>query len=154
MEISRDFEELFKTLNTFRIRYLVVGSYALAYHERPRYTKDIDVLIPPGLNRPAAVFKALAKFGVPLKGLSVADFSDKSMVLQIGVAPVRIDIMLNLPGVPETSAWKSRKRSRYGKTPINILGLDALIAAKRKAGRPQDRVDLERLLQLRKKRRR
>jgi hypothetical protein len=75
---------------------------------------------------------------------------NKAIILQIGIAPVRVDIMMDIPGVAPETAWKSRTRSHYGKTPINILGIRDLIKAKRRAGRPQDRFDVEKLLERRK----
>ena len=73
MNPSSDFEDLFKTLNAHRIRYLVVGAHAVMHYATPRFTKDLDIWVPPSLNNPARVFEALADFGVPLEGVSPAD---------------------------------------------------------------------------------
>jgi len=144
--ISRDYEELFSTLNTYKIKYLVVGAHAVVFYTQPRFTKDLDVWIPAALNDPHRVFQALKAYGAPLRNLNPDDFKDPTMFLQIGVAPVRVDILVNLPGVTAVEAWKHRKRSRYGKTSINILGLQELIKAKQASGRPQDKLDLAKLL--------
>ena len=144
--ISRDYEELFSTLNTYKIKYLVVGAHAVVFYTQPRFTKDLDVWIPAALNDPHRVFQALKAYGAPLRNLNPDDFKDPTMFLQIGVAPVRVDILVNLPGVTAAEAWKHRKRSRYGKTSINILGLQELIKAKQASGRPQDKLDLAKLL--------
>jgi len=45
MVISQDFKEFIALLNTHKVRYLVVGGYAVAFHGHPRYTKDIDIWI-------------------------------------------------------------------------------------------------------------
>ena len=147
---SSDYEDLFSTLNTYKIKYLVVGAHAVIFYSQPRYTKDLDVWIPTALNDPQRVYHALKAYGVPLKGLTPEDFQDPTMILQIGVAPVRVDILGSLPGVTAEEAWTHRKRSRYGKVPIYLLGLDDLIAAKRRASRPQDRMDLNKLLRRKK----
>ncbi len=147
MELSPDYEDLFKILNAFKIKYLVVGAYAVMYYTEPRYTKDIDIWIIPNINDANKVFKALAAYGAPLKSLSPEDFKDKKMILQIGVAPVRVDIMVNVPGISFKEAWKNRKKIRYGKTPINILSASDLIKSKKEAGRAQDKIDLQRLLE-------
>lgn len=146
MEISQDYEDLFKALNGYKIKYLVVGAYAYVYHAEPRYTKDIDVWIMPEMNDVGKVYKALKSFGAPLKDISPGDFTNKKMIFQIGVPPVRIDIMVNVPGIPFDIAWRNRKNTLYGKTPINVLGIDELIKSKKKANRPQDKLDLEKLL--------
>lgn len=145
MEISQDYEDLFKVLNRYRIKYLVVGAYAVAYYAEPRFTKDLDIWIIPHLNDADRVYRALRAFGAPLQNIRPEDFENRNMIYQIGVAPVRIDVLTCLPGVPFDLAWKNRKRSRYGKTRVHILGVRELILAKKMAGRPQDILDVNRL---------
>lgn len=142
MDVSRDFEELFGILNTYRIKYLVVGGQAVIFYTKPRFTKDIDVWIPPELNNVNTVFEALTAFGAPLKRMTPQNFLDKTMIFQIGVAPVRIDIMISVPGISYNVAWKKRKKTRYGKTWINLVSISDLIKTKEHAGRPQDKLDL------------
>ena len=143
--VSQDYEDLFKALNAARVKYLVVGAHAVAFYAAPRFTKDLDVWIPAALNDPHRIYEALRAFGAPLRGITPEDFLDPKMILQIGVAPVRIDILVSLPGVSIKEAWNHRQRSRYGKTPINVLGRDDLIQAKKASNRPEDRLDLKRL---------
>lgn len=143
--VSRDYENPFRVLNAHKIKYLVVGAHAVIYYTKPRFTKDIDIWIPPDLNDPKMVYVALKKFGAPLKGISPSDFRDKELIYQIGVAPVRIDILMNIQGVSSREAWKKRKKSRYGKTAISILAADDLVRSKEKAARPEDLLDLKRL---------
>jgi len=143
--ISSDYEDLFSTLNAHKIKYLVAGAHAVMFYSEPRFTKDLDVWIPAALNDPQRVYRALKVYGVPLKGIAARDFQDPTMILQIGVAPIRIDILVEMSGVSVQEAWKHRRRSRYGKAAINILGLKELIQAKQAAGRPQDKLDLAKL---------
>jgi len=42
-----DFKELLSALNAHRVRYLIVGGYAVSFHAEPRATKDLDILISP-----------------------------------------------------------------------------------------------------------
>ena len=143
--VCRDYEELFKTLNAFKIKYLVVGAHAVIYYTKPRYTKDLDVWVPADLNEPKKVYQALKSYGAPLKGMKPADFCDKSVIYQIGVAPVRIDIMVNVGGVSIAEAWKNRQQIRYGRAKVFVLGKKDLIQAKEFAGRPEDLIDLKQL---------
>lgn len=145
MRVCQDYEELFKVLNACDVRYLVVGAQAVIFYSEPRYTKDMDVWIPPEINDAETVYEALKKFGAPLQGLSPGDFKDKKIIYQIGVPPVRIDIMMSVPGASAIAAWKKRRRTRYGNAKINVIDITDLIKAKRKAGRPQDRIDLNKL---------
>ncbi|MFH1857557.1 MAG: nucleotidyltransferase [Candidatus Omnitrophota bacterium] len=144
--VSQDYEDLFNTLNSYKIKYLVVGAHAVTFYTEPRFTKDLDVWIPPALNDAQHVHDALRAFGAPLKDITPLDFQNPKMILQIGVAPVRVDIMVDVPGVSVQKAWKNKVRARYGKTPIYILGLPELIQAKKAAGRPQDKLDLAKLV--------
>lgn len=139
--VSEDYEDLFKILNAYKIKYLVVGAHAVMFYSEPRFTKDMDVWIPQSLNDPKRIHKALTAFA-PLKGLKPSDFQDPKLILQIGVAPVRVDILGSLSDVSAEEAWRRRRRSRYGKTPIFILGLEELIRTKKATGRPQDNLDL------------
>ena len=143
--VSRDYEYLFRVLNAHRIKYLVVGAHAVIYYTKPRFTKDIDIWIPPELNDPKKVYDALKNYGAPLKGISPKDFADRELIYQIGIAPVRVDIMMGIEGVSAMNAWQKRKKDRYGRTSISILSKEDLIKAKRKAGRPDDLLDLKRL---------
>ena len=149
---SQDYEELFSTLNAHKIKFLVVGAHAVIFYSQPRFTKDMDVWIPAALNDPQRVYEALKAFGAPLMGVTSKDFQNPEVMLQIGVAPVRVDILVGLPGVSAKEAWKHRKRSRYGREPIPIIGLAELIQSKKAANRPQDRLDLTRLFKRKKPR--
>ena len=144
--LSSDYEDLFSTLNAHKIKYLVVGAHAVMFYSVPRFTKDLDVWIPAVLNDSQRVYDALKAYGAPLEGLTPRHFQDPKMFLQIGVAPVRVDILVDVPGLSAEEAWKHRRRSRYGKAAINILGIADLIKAKRAIGRPQDKLDLQKLL--------
>ena len=152
--LSPDYEDLFSTLNAFKIKYLVVGAHAVIFYTQPRFTKDMDVWIPAALNDPQRVYDALKAYGAPLAGVAPKDFQDPGMMLQIGVAPVRVDILVGLSSVSVQAAWKHRMRSRYGKAVINMIGKAELIQAKKAAGRPQDRLDLDKLEKLAKPRKR
>jgi len=145
MSLNPDFKDLLSILNGCEVKYLIVGAYAVMYFTEPRYTKDIDIWIEPTPENAERAWQALAKFGSPLKKVSLADFCNKELIYQIGVAPNRIDIMMDIPGVSFKTAWKNRVASTYDAVPINILNRNELIRAKKKAGREQDRLDLERL---------
>ncbi|MBF0104490.1 MAG: hypothetical protein HQM16_04085 [Deltaproteobacteria bacterium] len=146
MDVCPDYEDLFKIFNAHKIKYLIVGGQAAIYYTEPRYTKDMDVWVIQELNDPKKILGSLKNFGAPLKGVTIEDFKNKNIIIQIGVAPVRIDILLNVEGVSFSVAWKNRKRAKYGETPINLLNINDLIKSKKHAGRPQDMLDLEKLL--------
>jgi predicted nucleotidyltransferase len=144
---SRDYEEFIAALNDHGVRYLVVGAHAVALHARPRATKDLDVFLDPSSANARRVLAALRDFfGGAELGYTVEDVADPRWIIQIGVAPVRIDLLSDLPGFPAFGApWKHRVTARFGTVRAHFLSLDDLIQAKEAAGRPQDRVDLRTL---------
>ena len=148
MDLSSDYSDLLKLFNKDRVKYLLVGAYAVIFYTEPRYTKDLDLWVEPDQDNARKVFRALGKFGAPLKGISSEDFTKKGMIYQIGVAPVRIDVLMDIGGIAFAAAWKNRRRSVYAGVPINVIGLAELKKAKIAANRPQDRLDLEKLEKL------
>lgn len=141
---SRDYEDFIAALHAHGVRYLIVGAHAVAFHARPRATKDLDVLIEPTPANARRLLAALREFfgGADL-GYSVEDVLDPQWIIQLGVAPVRIDLISAIPGFPGfKAAWKGRVDARFGRVPAHYIGLDELIRAKDAAGRPQDRADL------------
>ncbi len=145
MPVNPDFRDLFSALNDGNVEYLAAGAHAVMHYTEPRYTKDLDVWVNPTHENAERVYRALARFGAPLAGVSPEDFRDEQLVYQLGVAPNRIAVMAGLAGVDFASAWGERTESTYGEVPIHIMGRDSLIQAKKACGRPQDLLDLGRL---------
>jgi predicted nucleotidyltransferase len=145
MEINSDFEDLLSILNDEGVKYLVVGGYAVIAYTEPRYTKDIDLWISADPANARRIFRALARFGAPLHEVTVKDFATPGLVFQIGVAPVRVDVLMSLTGVDFAACWKSRTRLRVGGVPVNVIALDDLIANKKAVARPEDLLDVQRL---------
>ncbi|MDA1018280.1 MAG: hypothetical protein O3A00_27975 [Planctomycetota bacterium] len=141
-----DFEEFIAELNAHGARYLIVGAHALAHHARPRATKDLDVLIDATEVNAKRVLKAInGFFGVDL-GYAVEDLTNPGWHIQLGVAPVRIDVLTGIAGCPTFSTmWRSRVVAKFGSEPANYLALNHLICAKQAAARPQDLADLHEL---------
>lgn len=141
---SRDYEEFIAALNERGVRYLVIGAYAVAFHARPRATKDLDILLDPTPANARRVLAALRDFfgGTDL-GYTVGDLTDPQWIIQLGVAPVRIDLASQMPGGPSFQAvWENRVEARFGSVKAYYLGLDDLIRTKEAAGRAQDRADV------------
>jgi hypothetical protein len=143
--VHPDFNELFAILNAEQVKYLVVGGYAVSLHAQPRATKDLDILIKPDKDNAAALFRALAKFGAPLDGLTLDDFADCSSYFRMGSPPVMVDILPEITGVDFDHAWQQRVMATIDdKTGLQVAFISAadLIAAKEAAGRPQDLADV------------
>jgi len=145
MAVNPDFKDLFAAFNAAEVRYLVVGAYAVTFHARPRFTKDLDVWVDPEPQNAARVYQALTAFGAPLEGVSESDFADPDLVFQIGVAPNRIDVVMGIEGVEFPDAWPRRVETRYGPCAVHVISRQDLIANKRAVGRPRDQEDLRAL---------
>ncbi|MBW2075803.1 MAG: hypothetical protein JRI58_13850 [Deltaproteobacteria bacterium] len=105
----------------------------------------LGIWIEPVVENAKRVWKALKVFGAPLDGVTLDDFCNRELIYQIGIAPNRIDIMMDIPGVDFSSAWENRIEASYDKEPIYIIGIKDLIEAKKTSNREQDRLDLKNL---------
>lgn len=149
---SHDYEEFIAALNAHGARYLLVGAHAVAFHARPRATKDLDILIESTADNARKVLNALRDFfgGADL-GYTVEDLTAPDWIIQLGVAPVRIDLLTDILGFSRfEDAWKNRVEGRFGSVATNYLGLDDLIHAKEASDRLQDRADVRVLRRVKK----
>ena len=141
-----DFKELLSVLNAHRVKYLVVGAYAVSIHAQPRATKDLDILVKADAENAQAVFAALAQFGAPLEGLTAADFAEQGPFLRMGREPVGVDIFTAIPGVEFDAAWERRVEDVIDPASglkTSFISREDLIAGKLASGRPQDLADVD-----------
>jgi hypothetical protein len=141
-----DFKELLSVLNAHRVKYLVVGAYAVSIHAQPRATKDLDILVKADADNAQAVFAALAQFGAPLQGLTAADFAEPGPFLRLGREPVGVDILTAIPGVEFEAAWERRVEDVIDPASglkATFISREDLIAGKLASGRPQDLADVD-----------
>jgi len=117
VETIQDFEDLLSILGKHRVRYLIIGGLAFIYHAKPRYTKDMDLWIDPSRENVKRANAALAEFGSP--HLLNPDADEE--ILQLGVAPDRIDLLRAIKGARFATAWKNRIRAKYGKANANWI---------------------------------
>jgi hypothetical protein len=148
MDIQPDFKELLALLNAKHVEFLIVGGYALAFHGAPRFTGDIDIFIRPTPENAARVLAALNAFGFQFPNLSEKDFLAPDQVIQLGVPPVRIDLMTSISGVSWEEANVSKTPGRYDDVPVYYIGLKEYIVNKKATGRQKDLADIEALGEL------
>jgi len=146
MAHNPDFSDLFSAFSDECVEYLIVGAHAVVHYTVPRYTKDLDVWVNPTAENAARVYRALATFGAPLQDIAPASFTQPDLIYQIGIEPNRIDILMSVGDLPFAEAWANRVETTYDGIPVQLIGKVDLIAAKRFADRPQDRLDISRLL--------
>jgi len=145
MEAQKDFKELLALFNDHRVSYLIVGGYALAFHGAPRFTGDLDIFIKPDHENASRIVAALEAFGFASLGLTESDFEQPDQVIQLGVAPVRIDLITTITGVSWDDAFAGKVVSSYGDVPVHYIGRQQFVLNKRATGRKRDLADLEAL---------
>jgi predicted nucleotidyltransferase len=145
MAESPHYRELLQLLNKFEVEYLIVGGYAVMKYGEPRYTKDLDVWVHNSPQNSLRVVGALKKFGAPLErdGITAETFAEKQVVYQIGIAPVRIDILTEITGVEFPDAWRKRVASTFFGVPVQFISRDDLMVNKHALGRSSDLEDLK-----------
>lgn len=141
--MNQDFRDLLAEFNAHGVDYIVVGAHALAAHGHVRATKDLDVWIRPSSENARCAYAALGKFGAPLDDLTTEDLAVPGTVFQIGVAPIRIDIITAIDGVDFDSAWDTRVSVPFADQVVHVLSRDDLIRNKQAAGREQDLLDVK-----------
>jgi len=147
MFVNSDFSDLLRIFNANHVRYLVIGGYAVVQYAEPRFTKDLDLWISTDSANAEAVYKALKEFGAPLTDLTVKDFSEEGYFFQMGVPPVRVDVLMGIPGTNFEECWERRVEVDFEGLKINFISKRDLITAKRASGRPQDLIDADSLEQ-------
>ena len=149
--MSPDFRDLLSAFNAHGVEYLVVGAYALAAHGRVRATGDLDVWVKPEARNAKRVMEALRTFGAPLLDLKQDDLTRPGTVFQIGIAPLRIDVLTGIDGVAFEEAWAGRITAKFADQTVPVLSAKHLITNKRAVGRTQDIADVEWLERIGKK---
>lgn len=149
MMLNEDYKEMLQFLADEKVKFLLVGAYALASHGYPRATMDIDIWVMPSPENAQAVLRALDRFGAPLHGLTTEDLQKADTIFQIGVAPRRIDIITGASGLDFTETFEGSSTIDIDGLDVHIPSLDDLIRNKKASGRIKDLADVEALEELR-----
>ncbi len=143
--MNRDFKDLLSAFNAQKVEYLVVGAHALASFGHVRATKDLDIWIRPTPENAKNVVRALRSFGAALQDLTEDDLAKPGTVFQIGVAPIRIDVLTSIDGDDFAEAWPTRIQTTFAGEPGAVISREHFIQNKRASGRAQDLADIKRL---------
>lgn len=143
MEIQKDFGELLELFNRHKVEYVIVGAYALAFHGCPRYTGDLDLLVKPDPDNAKKIIEAIKKFGFESLNLTIEDFSSPEKVVQLGIPPIRIDLITSLTALTWGQIESHKVKGEYGSIPVYFIGKTELIINKKSLGRHKDLADIE-----------
>ncbi len=145
MNLEEDLREFVELLNALNVHYIVVGAYAVGYHGYPRFTADIDLFIERSRENAERLVQVIERFGFGDLNLSADDFLKEDQVIQLGIAPNRIDLLTILSGVNFQDAWTTREQGNLGGLTVSFISKEMLKRNKAATGRTQDLVDLEHL---------
>lgn len=146
MKVEKDFEEFIQLLNKHKVKYLIVGAYALALYAEPRNTGDIDFFIENSNENAKKILEVLTDFGFDELNITVADLIKEDSIIQLGVAPVRIDLITSISGVSFNEAYKAKQKFKFGNYSATFISKKFLIQNKTASSRKKDLADLELLL--------
>lgn len=141
--LNPDYKDILSCLKNARAEFLIVGAYALAFYGRPRATGGFDIWVNPSVENAPRVARALAEFGTPFTHLSADDFAEPNIVVQIGVAPCRVDILTSIDGVEFDDAYRRRAMASIDGMELPILSKQDLLANKLATNRRKDQDDID-----------
>ena len=141
--LNEDYKELLRIFSENKVKYLVVGAYAMAAAGYPRATGDLDLWVEADANNSRNVYTALALFGAPTSGIMETTFAQEGLVFQIGVAPRRIDILTKIDGIAFTEAFGNKEVIEIEGLSIPFLSVNDLIKNKLATGRSKDQLGAE-----------
>jgi hypothetical protein len=145
MQLHRDFVEMLSALCAAGADFLIVGAHAMAAHDQARATLDLDIWVRPSRENAPRVWRALTEFGAPLRDLTLDELASPGITFQIGLPPLRIDILTEISGVTFDEAWPNRLAVENHGLSYAVIGRAELIRNKRAAARPKDLVDADNL---------
>jgi hypothetical protein len=153
------FEPIFEALNASGVRYLVVGGLATVLHGFARLTADVDLVIDLSPDAALKGIEALSGLGfrprVPVDARQFADpdvrrqwIAEKGMQVFTMIDPGNpmraVDLFVESP-FPFDELWRRSDIMMLGRIEVRVASIPDLIAMKRRADRPQDRLDIEAL---------
>lgn len=143
MKVEKDFEDFIKLLNEFNVKYLIVGAYAMALYAEPRNTGDIDIFYERSESNVNKLIQVLTEFGFSDLNIKPEPLTEKDVVFQLGVQPIRIDLISSINGVEFEPAYKTKNETMFGETTAYFISKALLIENKKAVGRKKDLADLE-----------
>ncbi|MBN1155296.1 hypothetical protein JXB12_10300 [candidate division KSB1 bacterium] len=145
IHLPTDFKDFLKLLNSRKVKYLLVGGYAVGYHGYPRATADMDIWISTESLNVTNVINVINEFGFNDPELSASLFTKYKKMVRMGLPPIRIEVLSTIDGVEFSECYDSRIIDEIDGVMINIIDLNHLKKNKKASGRLIDLADLEKL---------
>src|SRR5882762_5836420 len=143
MNLPSDFKDLLEEFVREGVEFAIVGGYAVAFHARPRATKDLDIVLEGSSENLSRAAQALDRFGAAPVVVSATRTLGETEIVYMGQPPLRVDFLRTIDGVQPADLFSRAVNAVWGGVHVRVIGLDDLIMNKRAAGRPQDLIDVE-----------
>jgi predicted nucleotidyltransferase len=143
MKLPQDFKEFLELLNAHKVKYLIIGGYAVGFHSKPKFTHDIDIWIESNKENAKRVLQVLNDFGFGGLDITIEDLTNPEKFIQLGREPLRIDILISISGVEFKDAYKNKVRGNYLGINIDFISVNDLIKNKKATCRKKDIDDVE-----------
>ncbi|MFH1846150.1 MAG: nucleotidyltransferase [Candidatus Omnitrophota bacterium] len=141
--LNEDYKEILQILLNNKVKFLIVGAYAMGAQGYPRATGDFDIWVEPSPENSKKVYNSLAEFGAPLGQINTETFIKKGIIFQIGVIPRRVDILTFINGVKFDKAYKDKENIKIEGITIPFLSKENIIKNKKATGREKDKLDVK-----------
>jgi hypothetical protein len=148
VELDENFREFIELLNLKKVRYLLIGGFAVGLHGYPRYTGDLDIWIEPKIGNAKKIIEVLSEFGFGSLNIKADEFVKEDLVHQFGYPPLRIDILTGVSGLIFEDCFSRKKKMRLGGEWVNVVHINDLKQNKISSGRPEDLFDVKKLEQI------
>jgi predicted nucleotidyltransferase len=142
MDLFPDLTDLLAVFADGGVEFVLIGGYAVSFHARPRATKDLDLLLAGDGANLARAADALEKFGAPSQVVAACRTMGASEVVYMGQPPMRVDLLRTIDGVDIGGVFSRAVEAQIAGSPVRVISIEDLIANKRAADRPQDRIDV------------
>lgn len=149
--LNKHFQEFLELLEKNKVKYVLVGGYAVGYHGFPRYTGDLDIFIAISSENSDAILKTFDEFGFPDLGLTNNDFLEEEIVIEIGREPLKIQVLTGIDGVSFEECYKGKDVINLSGTDVPFIGFDELMKNKAASPRAKDKIDFEELKRIKAK---
>lgn len=141
--LNEDYREMLQILLGNKVKFIVVGAYAMGAQGYPRATGDFDVWVEPSAENSPKVYNSIKEFGAPLREITPDSFTERGIIYQIGVVPRRIDIITFINGVDFDKAYEEREEIEVENIKIPFLSKKNIIKNKESTGRDKDKLDVK-----------
>lgn len=143
--------EILRALSEADVRFVLIGGLASQVHGSPSLTLDVDIcfdLESDNLRRLAAVLSGLAAVRRDLPAGVVAPLDDRALragdVFTLRTRFGDLDLLAHPdPGLDHRTLVEHSIEAEILGVRVRVASLDDLMAMKRAAGRPKDRIELE-----------